>query len=135
MNNVSLIGRLTAKPELKTTTSGKTVTNFTLAVGRGDQTDFIDIVAWNKTAELIVQYMDKGRELGLTGRISVRPYDDKEGNKRKAFEVVANDVTFIGKGDSQSNQPMTQAQALNGGKDVVLQDIDDKPIDLSEIPF
>ena len=133
MNTVSLIGRLTAKPELKTTTSGKNVTNFTLAVGRGDQTDFIDIVAWNKAAELITQYIEKGRELGVTGRISVRSYDDKDGNKRKAFEVVANDITFIGKGES--NAPMSQAQALNGGKDIVLEDIDDKPIDLSEIPF
>lgn len=123
MNNVSLIGRLTATPELKTTPSGKNVTNFTLAVkGYGEAVDFIDVVAWQQTAELVTKYMEKGRELGVTGRISVRNYEH-DGQKRKAVEVVADSVTFIG-GRSESK-----------AEDVAPDVSGEEEVDLNLIPF
>ncbi|HUH57104.1 MAG TPA: single-stranded DNA-binding protein [Pseudomonadales bacterium] len=126
LNSVNLTGRIVATPELKTTTSGKDVTSFTLAVsGYKDSTDFIDIVAWGATAKVVTDYKQKGDELAVTGRISVRSYDDKDGNKRKAFEVVAENIAFIGGRSQQDSAPV----------DVAPIDIDDKPIDLSEIPF
>lgn len=141
MNNVSLIGRIVATPELKTTTSGKNVTNFTLAVkGYGDSSDFIDVVAWNKTAELVCQYIEKGRELGVTGRISVRSYEH-DGQKRKAVEVVADSVTFLGgkKQDESNNNvsgfEMNGTTPVSAGRDNAPTEIDDSPVDLSEIPF
>lgn len=103
MNSVNLIGNIGADPELKQTQSGKSVTSFNLAVkGFGDKTDWFTIVAWNKTAELICKYFNKGSKIGISGRLEVREYTDKQGNNRKAVEVVANDITFIeSKGDGK----------------------------------
>jgi single-strand DNA-binding protein len=103
INNVVLMGRLCADPELKTTQSGLSVTSFTIAVDRefvkqGDdkQTDFIDIVAWRQTAEFVTKYFTKGSMIAITGSIQTRNYEDKQGNKRKADEVVAREVSFCG---------------------------------------
>lgn len=105
MNKVILIGRLTRDPEVRTTTTGKTVTSFTLAVDRrfvrrdnseGQQTaDFIPIVTWNKLAEICGNNLSKGRRISVEGRIQVRTYDDQNGNKRYVTEVVADDVEFL----------------------------------------
>ncbi|MBR6267931.1 MAG: single-stranded DNA-binding protein [Selenomonadaceae bacterium] len=105
MNKVILIGRLTRDPEVRTTTTGKTVTSFTLAVDRrfvrrdnseGQQTaDFIPIVTWNKLAEICGNNLTKGRRISVEGRIQVRTYDDQNGNKRYVTEVVADDVEFL----------------------------------------
>ena len=102
LNACILMGRLTADPELRTTQSGKSVTSFSMAVERdfqqdGErQADFIDVVAWRGTAEFICKYFRKGRMIAVVGRIQTRTYTDKDGNKRKATEVVADKVSFTG---------------------------------------
>jgi len=98
MNHIILIGRLTRDPELNYTKTGKAVCNFTLAVDRPfnkDETDFIPIVTWGKTAENSANYLDKGRLVAVEGRLQIRSYDDKDGNKRRIAEVVANNVQFL----------------------------------------
>ena len=100
-NLVVLTGRLTADPELKTTANGLSVTTFSIAVdrryrsGEERQTDFINIVAWRQTAEFITKYFKKGSLIGIEGSIQTRRYQDKNGNNRTAFEVVANNVQFV----------------------------------------
>lgn len=100
-NLVVLTGRLTADPELKTTPNGVSVTSFSIAVNRNyksgeeQQTDFINIVAWRQTAEFITKYFKKGSLIGIEGSIQTRKYQDKNGNNRTAFEVVANNVQFV----------------------------------------
>ena len=98
MNNVSLVGRLTADPEPKETANGHRFATFSLAVrrpGAKDETDFIPCVAWRQTAEFLVQYFSKGQALGLTGRLASRRYEDKEGKTRTAYEVVADRLEFV----------------------------------------
>lgn len=106
LNKIILMGRLTRDPELKRTQSGTAVTSFALAVDRDfksqsgeKETDFIDIVAWRNTAEFVSKYFSKGRMAVVEGRLQIRDYTDREGNKRKAAEVVADNVYF---GDSKS---------------------------------
>lgn len=101
MNNIVLAGRLTQEPELKTTNTGTEVTSFSLAVGRdyarqGEerQTDFINCVAWRKTAAFICTYFHKGDGIVLNGRLEGRRYVDKDGNNRTAYEVVVERVEF-----------------------------------------
>lgn len=101
LNQVALMGRLTADPELRHTSSNIPVTTFTIAVNRSyvkqgaeRQTDFIDIVAWRATAEFICKYFKKGQMMALEGSIQTRTYTDKEGKNRKAFEILANNVYF-----------------------------------------
>lgn len=102
LNTCILMGRLTADPELRTTQTGKSVASFSLAVDRDfqqngeKQADFISVVAWGKTAEFIDKYFCKGRMIAVVGRIQTRTYTDKDGNKRKAVEVVADKVSFTG---------------------------------------
>jgi single-strand DNA-binding protein len=103
LNCVALNGRLVADPELRTTTSGISVISFTIAVGRdfvkaGEerQADFIDIVAWRQTAEFINRFFFKGSLIAVQGVLQARSYEDKNGNKRKAVEVVADKVNFCG---------------------------------------
>ena len=100
-NLVILTGRLTAQPELKTTPNGVSVCTFGIAVDRAykkgeeKQTDFINIVAWRQTAEFVSKYFSKGNLIGIEGAIQTRKYQDKNGNNRTAFEVVANNVHFV----------------------------------------
>ena len=103
LNKVILMGRLTADPEHKQTTSGVSVTSFSLAVERSfsgkdkeRETDFITIVAWRQTADFICKYFAKGRMVALEGSIQTRRYEDRNGNKRTAVEVVADHVYFTG---------------------------------------
>lgn len=104
LNQVALQGRLTADPELKTTQTGTSVTSFRIAVDRsyvkkGEErkVDFITIVAWRSTAEFISKYFSKGDMIVVSGKIEMRDYyEDKNGNKRTAFEVVANEASFCG---------------------------------------
>lgn len=109
-NVVILTGRLTADPELKTTQSGISVTNFSIAVDRkvksSDEkhTDFINIVAWRQTAEFITKYFSKGSMIGIEGSIQTRKYQDKDGNNRTAFEIVTNNVQFIESKKSSSEE-------------------------------
>ncbi|HEX3016408.1 MAG TPA: single-stranded DNA-binding protein [Caproicibacter sp.] len=109
LNSVNLQGRFTATPELRHTPNGISVTSFTLAndIGYGDKkkTAFIDCVAWRGTAELICKWFQKGNMVIVQGSIQTRSYTDKEGTKRKAFEIVADNVHFAEpKRDSNSQQ-------------------------------
>lgn len=141
INQVILMGRLTRDPEVRTTSTGKTIASFSLAVDRGgqdDQADFFDITAWEKLGELVNQYLSKGRRCLVQGRLRQDSWDDKEtGKKRSKVEVVATDVTFLDgpSGDSQASGPKPVSSSPKKSNDVVIEDIDDKPIDLSEIPF
>ena len=108
LNKVILMGRLTADPELRRTTSGTAVTSFSLAVERAKardgskETDFIDVVAWSGTAEFVCRWFQKGQLLALCGRLQTRVWEDKSGNRRKSVEVVADEVHFVGsKNDSR----------------------------------
>lgn len=101
LNQIFIMGRLTATPELRRTQSGTAVASFTLAVDRDfkaqngeKETDFIDVVAWKSTAEFVSKYFSKGRMAVVAGRLQMRDWTDKEGNKRRTFEVVADHVYF-----------------------------------------
>jgi single-strand DNA-binding protein len=102
MNQIALMGRLTRDPELRHTQSGLPVASFTLAVDRGytskssgdRQADFIDIVAWRGTGEFVSKYFTKGQMCAVTGRLQIRDWTDKDGNKRRSAEVVADNVYF-----------------------------------------
>ena len=103
LNCVTLIGRLTADPELRTTTSGKSVATFRIAVDRAytkpgeqKQADFINIVAWESSANFVTRYFTKGSMIAIRGEIQTRNYEDSSGNKRTAFEVIAREVRFCG---------------------------------------
>lgn len=99
-NKVILIGNITADPELRVTTTGKQVCSFRIAVGRKaqkDQTDFIDVVTWNKTAEFVAQYFTKGNSILVCGSLQTRAYETQDGSKRKVVEVVADEVSFVEK--------------------------------------
>ena len=142
INQVILMGRLTRDPEMRTTPSGKNVTSFSLAVdraGQDDSADFFDITAWEKLGELVNQYLSKGRRCLVQGRLTYRQWE-QEGQKRSKVEVVATDVTFLDgpsgdSGSSNSNNGGGSSSSSKKSDDVVIEDIDDKPIDLSEIPF
>ena len=105
LNHIVLMGLLTRDPGLRRTGSGVAVASFTLAVDRDfaaqgaeKETDFVDIVAWRNTAEFVSRYFTKGRMAVVTGRLQIRNWTDKEGNKRRSAEVVADNVYF---GDSK----------------------------------
>ena len=103
LNKINIMGRMTRDPELRNTTSGKPVANFTLAVDRDhnrDETDFIDVVAWNGTAEFVSKYFHKGQMTVVSGRLQSRKYE-KDGQNRTAYEVVAESVYF---GDSKKGE-------------------------------
>ena len=105
LNHIVLMGRLTRDPELRRTGSGIAVASFSLAVdrdyaapGADKETDFVDIVAWRNTAEFVSKYFAKGRMAVVSGRLQIRNWQDKDGNKRRSAEVVADNVYF---GDSK----------------------------------
>lgn len=145
-NKVILMGNLTRDVEVRTTPSGQSVANFSLAVSRSwkgqdgqqqEQTSFINCVAWGKPGEIIAQYVKKGDPLLVSGRLDQRSYEDKDGNKRQAVEVNVEDFNFIGGGSrgGDGGNNYSAPSSSSKSKDVVIEDIDDKPIDLSEIPF
>ena len=107
LNHIVLMGRLTRDPELRRTNSGIAVASFSLAVERDykgedgqKETDFIDIVAWRNTAEFVSKYFTKGRMAVVSGALQIRTYTDKDGNKSRNAEVIANNVYFA---DSKPN--------------------------------
>ena len=102
MNHIVLIGRLTRDPEIRYTPSGAAVSNFDLAVDRpttnaqGEkETDFIRIITWQKTAELVANYLKKGRLVAVEGRLQIRNYTNAEGQKKYVTEVIASNVQFL----------------------------------------
>lgn len=106
LNKIIVMGRLTRDPELRRTGNGTAVTSFTIACDRDfvdKETDFLDIVAWKQTGEFVSKYFSKGRMAVVSGRLQIRGWEDKDGNKRRTAEIVADNVYF---GDSKSdNQP------------------------------
>ena len=98
LNRIIVQGRLTKDPEIRYTQTQTPVTSFTVAVDRdfGDKTDFIDCVAWEKTAEFVSKYFAKGSMTVVSGRLQIRDWTDKDGHKRKSAEVVADNVYFGG---------------------------------------
>ena len=126
LNNCTIMGRLVAAPELRRTQSGTAVTSFTLAVDRdfkaenGErETDFIPCVAWRGTAEFVQKYFAKGRMAVVSGRLQIRPWTDKDGNKRRATEIVADNVYFgdskkDGEGSGGASQPQGYSAPQTG---------------------
>lgn len=133
LNKIILMGRLVRDPELRRTTNGTAVASFTLAVerdiaaqGTEKETDFIDIVAWRNTAEFVSKYFAKGRMAVVPGRLQIRPWKDKDGNNRKATEVVAESVYF---GDSKpadggaAKAPQAQTSGAHSGRTKFLHEL------------
>ena len=135
MNKVTLVGRLAKDPELRTTNTGKSVCSFTIAVNRRFQqegqpsADFFNVTAWGKQGETINQYMAKGRQIALSGRLQNRTYEDKDGIKRYVTDVVLEEFDFIGsKGDSGTNREDSGGIMLLGDDDFhMIADDDDVP--------
>ncbi len=146
INNVVLMGRLVAAPELRSTGTGTSVTSFTLAVersyakpGEQRQADFIDCVAWRNTAEFISKYFQKGSMIAITGNIQTRNYEDKNGNKRKATEIVVDSASFCGSkaesgttgGYSAPAEPSAPAPSFASGSESDFEEISED----DDLPF
>ena len=122
LNKIIIMGRLTRDPELRRTGSGTAVTSFSLACDRDfksqsgeKETDFIDVVAWKNTAEFVSKYFSKGRMAVVDGRLQIRDWTDKAGNKRTTAEVVADNVYFADSKRSESNDNQKENfNALSG---------------------
>ena len=119
MNKCVIIGNLTRDPELKTTTSGKSVCNFTVAVGRRfsnadgtKEADFIPVVVWGKPAESSAKYLRKGKKCAVSGSIQVRNYEAKDGSRRYVTEVVAEEVQFLAKADTPQDRAPADMQEV-----------------------
>lgn len=142
LNCVTLMGRLTADPELRTTTTGRSVCTFSMAVersyakaGEQRQTDFINIVAWENTANFVSRYFAKGSMIAIQGSIQTRPYEDKNGNKRTAFEVVAREVSFCGsKAETGTTAPVSPAAPAPSYQTAVPSDFEEITDD-DDLPF
>lgn len=151
INQVIIMGNLTRDPELRQTPNGQSVCSFSLALNRSykdssgewqEATDYIDVVAWATLAERVAQYLSKGRRALVQGRLQSRSWE-QDGQKRSKVEVLANDVTFLdSRGGEQNGNPDINNQtderpAKSGGskKDTVIEDINDEPINLDDIPF
>lgn len=141
LNKIFLQGRLTRDPELRRTGSGTAVTSFSLACDRDfksqsgeKETDFIEVVAWKNTAEFVSKYFSKGRMAVVDGRLQIRDWTDKAGNKRTTAEVVADNVYFADSKRSESND--NQKENFNALSGRLIDDF--VPIseeDTSELPF
>ncbi len=150
LNQVFLMGNLTRDPDLRQTPSGQNVCSFSLALNRSykdssgewqEATDFVDIVAWGPLGERVSQYLKKGSRCLVQGRLQSRNLE-QDGQKRSKVEVLANDVTFLdGRNDNAvAGDESVQGEAKltpskNAGKDVVVEDVGDEPINLDDIPF
>ncbi len=151
-NQVILMGNLTRDPELRQTPNGQNVCSFSLALNRAykgadgqwqEATDYVDIVAWGPLGERVAQYMNKGSQCLVNGRLQSRSWE-QDGQKRSKVEVNAQDVTFLGGrgGDSsngggsyQSNGSSSAGSSSKKKDDVVIEDVGDEPINLDDIPF
>ena len=147
INMVALMGRMTYEPELKSTPNGVSVLRFQVACDRNyqkdsqnRQADFIDCVAWRQTAEFISRYFHKGSMIAVEGTLQTSNYTDKDGNKRKQIEVLANNVSFCGgksENGSQGTQGAQNEQYTQGGMDINYDDADFEEIgnDDDDLPF
>ncbi len=138
LNKIFIMGRLTKDPELRRTNSGTAVTSFTLAVDRDfknadgtKETDFVDCIAWRNTAEFTAKYFTKGRMAVVEGRLQMREWTDKNGNKRRSAEVNADNVYF---GDSKSDNGSGGHQAAKAPVNVDAEDFTEVEDD-GDLPF
>ena len=138
LNHIVIMGRLTRDPELRRTGSGIAVASFTVAVDRDfggrdggeKETDFIDCVAWRQTGEFVSKYFTKGSMIVVSGRLQIRNWTDKEGNKRRSAEVVADNVYF---GDSKRNVSELGTQSESPAQDGGFQELGED--EGGELPF
>lgn len=142
LNNAVIMGRLVAQPELRTTNSGTSVTSFTVAVdrrfnkqGEEKQADFIDIIAWRQTAEFVCKYFSKGQMIAVQGYIQTRLYEDKDGNKRKAVEIVADNVSFCGSKNEGAAPDQNASSLPPAPAYATADDADFKEIPEDDLPF
>ncbi|MEX2014792.1 MAG: single-stranded DNA-binding protein [Candidatus Saccharimonadales bacterium] len=160
-NQVTLMGNLTRDPELRQIPSGQSVCSFSLALNRSyknaggewqEATDYVDVVAWAGLGERVAQYVTKGRPVLVSGRLQSRSWE-QDGQKRSKLEVIATDVTFLGNrgGDNSGSDNYSSSSAPSEGasksdskstpkpkkqdKEVNIEDVDDEPINLDDIPF
>jgi len=123
LNQVSIVGRAVKDVELRTTQNAKNIATISVASNaQGERTNFFDVIVFDKLAEISSKYVKKGKQIAVSGNLQQRSWEDKSGNKRYTVEIIGRTMQLLGKNESQSN-------------DVVVEDIDDKPIDLSQIPF
>ena len=140
LNCAILMGRLVSDPEPKTTTNGVSVSSFRIAVDRAyqkqgeeRQADFIDIVAWRQTADFVCRYFKKGSMIAVQGSIQTRNYEDKQGNKRTAVEVVADNVSFCGSKAENGTQETSYTPTFQSASQGDFESIDDG--DDESLPF
>lgn len=133
LNKIFIMGRLTRDPELRRTQNGTAVTSFSLAVDRDfknadgtKDTDFIDVVAWRATAEFVAKYFTKGRMAVVEGRLQMRDWTDKDGNKRRNAEVLADNIYF---GDSKKDTEDRYGRYGGAGRSGGFSEIDDEDED------
>lgn len=140
LNKVIIMGRLGRDPEVKYTQSGTKVASFSLAVDRDFKdkatgargTDWVDVVAWRQTAEFAAKYFRKGQMAVVEGRLQVRDYVDREGGKRRAVEVVADQIYFCGSKGQGTSEGNADEASLPAGNGAEYKDLDD---DDGELPF
>lgn len=117
LNRISVMGRIGKDLELRRTQSGKAVTSFPIAVDRDGKdagTDWFDVVAWERTAEFAAQYCAKGRKVVVDGRLQARDWTDKDGNKRRSVEIIANSVYFADSKPQDSNESNASYSTAGG---------------------
>lgn len=139
LNHITIMGRLTRDPELRYTQNGTAVASFTLAVDRDRKkddgsrdTDFIDCIAWKGTAEMMKKYFQKGRMAVVDGRLQIRDWTDREGNKRRSAEVVASNVYF---GDSKKDHAAQNEKEYGSGGYGNRTDFQEMDEDDGDLPF
>lgn len=153
-NQAIVMGNLTRDPELRTTPSGQSVVSFSVATNRSwqdpsgerkDAVEYNDIVAWGKLAELVSNYLSKGRKVLVVGRLQTRSWDAQDGSKRQKTEIIATDINFVDRmnetASAQAEEP-TPSEAKKSAKkatkkddDVVIEDLGEGDINLDDIPF
>lgn len=144
MNVVAVMGRFTSDPEIKKTNSGTSITSFTLAVQRDRKdpngeypTDWIDVIAWGKTAEFICKYFAKGQMAAIQGSLQTRNWEDKKGGKHKSVELVASGVSFCGSKDTKSASNREQYKDQNEGYEPLEEPPDtfEELMNFEDLPF
>ena len=140
MNRCILIGRLTKDPELRTTSSGISVTTFTVAVdrsfGKDKETDFIPVVTWRGLADNCAKFLSKGKKVAVSGRIQTRSYETQNGDKRYVTEIIADDVEFLTPKSEAHYEPDSEFRdGLNDPPETEFDGDDFEPLDDEQMPF
>lgn len=142
LNNWTGAGRLTRDPDLRQTQSGKSVANFSIAIDRdfarqdGERdTDFIDVVVWDKTAEFVSKYFQKGSMIIVNGRLQVRTWQDDDGNNRRVYEIVANNVYFGGSKNDGNSTSYSDASKTKASNKPIYTPSEDEDEDPDSLPF